>query len=58
MYIELKTINLYIKYGLRDAPVIRKLGYPCRLVLSDWTIDDVKNHQTSILKVENLALDN
>lgn len=30
-----KAIKLYIKYGLRDAPIIKNLGYPCRLVLSD-----------------------
>lgn len=30
-----KAINFFIKYGLKNKPVIRKLGYRCRLVLSD-----------------------
>lgn len=38
MYTELqreKVIKIYIKYGLKVAPVIRELDYSCRLVLSD-----------------------
>lgn len=33
MYTEIqreKAIKLYIKYGLRSAPVVRELGYPDR----------------------------
>lgn len=53
-----EPINLYIKYGLRDAAVIRNFGYPCRSVLSDCILEDIKEHQTSILKGKNLALNN
>ena len=52
------AIYPYIKYGLRNVPVLRKLGYPYRSVLSDWILEDVKNHQTSILKGESSALNN
>ncbi len=31
-----KAINLYIKYGLKAAPVIRELGYPDRHSLKNW----------------------
>lgn len=34
---------------------MRSLGYPCRSVLSDWILEDVKNHKSSILKGENLV---
>lgn len=31
-----KAIKLYIKYGLKTAPVIHELGYPTRKALRDW----------------------
>ncbi len=31
-----KAINLYIKYGLKTAPVIHELGYPNRKMLRIW----------------------
>ena len=31
-----KAIRLYIKYGLKTAPTIRKLGYPNRRILKRW----------------------
>lgn len=33
---KLKAVRLYIKYGLRAAPVIRELGYPDRHMLVNW----------------------
>lgn len=33
---KLKAVRLYIKYGLRAAPVIRELGYPNRHMLVNW----------------------
>ena len=29
---------------------MKSLGYPCQLLLSDWILEDVKNHKSSVLK--------
>lgn len=34
-----KAVQLYIKYGLRAAPVIRELGYPDRKSLKAWYLE-------------------
>lgn len=37
------------------AYTVRKLGYPSRSVLSNWICEDVKNHQSGILKGKNIV---
>ena len=31
-----RAVELYVKYGRKAAPVIRELGYPCRVTLVAW----------------------
>lgn len=37
-------VKLYIKYGLKAAPVIRELGYPDRHLLKKWYKDYISHN--------------
>ena len=45
-----KAVNFYLTHGKNIAYTVRKLGYPSKSVLSNLICEDVKNHQSSILK--------
>lgn len=49
------AVDFYLNHGKSISYTVRSLGYPCRSVLSDWILEDVKNHKSSILKGENLV---
>lgn len=42
-------------HGKNIAYTVRKLGYPSRSILSNWICEDVKNHQSGILKGKNIV---
>ena len=50
-----KAVNFYLTHGKNIAYTVRKLGYPSRSVLSNWICEDVKNHQSGILKGKNIV---
>lgn len=44
-----RAIKLYIKYGLKAAPVIRELGYPDRHLLKKWHEDYISHNNKIII---------
>lgn len=50
-----KAVNFYLTHGKNIAYTVRKLGYPSRSILSNWICEDVKNHQSGILKGKNIV---
>ena len=44
-----RAIKLYIKYGLKAAPVIRELGYPDRHLLKKWHEDYISHNNKLII---------
>lgn len=50
-----EAVDFYLNHGKSISFTVKSLGYPCRSVLSDWILEDVKNHKSSILKGENLV---
>lgn len=50
-----KAVNFYLTHGKNIAYTVKKLGYPSRSVLSNWICEDVKNHQSGILKGKNIV---
>ena len=50
-----KAVDFYLNHGKNISYTVKSLGYPCRSVLSDWILEDVKNHKSSVLKGGNLV---
>lgn len=50
-----KAVNFYLTHGKNIAYTVRKLGYPSKSILSNWICEDVKNHQSGILKGKNIV---
>lgn len=50
-----KAVDFYLNHGKSISYTVNCLGYPCRSVLSNWILEDVKNHKSSILKGRNLV---
>lgn len=44
-----RAIKLYIKYGLKAAPVIRELGYSDRHLLKKWHEDYISHNNKTII---------
>ena len=45
-----EAVDFYLNHGKNISYTVKSLGYPCRSVLSDWILEDVKNHKSSVLK--------
>lgn len=48
-----EAVDFYLNHGKSISFTVKSLGYPCRSVLSDWILEDVKDHKPSVLKGEN-----